>query len=158
MEYKIIKTLTNKAMSMLNTKVFTALGIPGLFAYIFYLLMDRFKFSFKSIDGTWSAIIALSFIFSASILTWFALYKFSGKHKDKIDIQKDESDKELLKQEKYPEYGDISVKAFDKILKKCSKNLYHSVKSVRGILLPYLVSIPITPYSHDSVHHSKEIF
>jgi hypothetical protein len=56
----------------------------------------------------------------------------------------------------YPEYTDISVPAFDNILVEKASNLFSKLQEVREVLLPHLVAIPITAYSHDSVHHAKE--
>jgi hypothetical protein len=141
-------------------KAVSVLGIPGLFAYVFYLLMDRFHFTFENIGGTWAAIIALTFIISAAVLTWFALHKYSSRQSNETPT--DPSGTSLSPESpslsiRYPEFGDISIPAFDGILRRRNGELYKSIQGIRDILLPQLVSIPITPYSHDSVHHAKEI-
>jgi len=57
---------------------------------------------------------------------------------------------------KYPEYTDISIPAFDRILLEKASHLFSKLQEVRDILLPHLVAIPITAYSHDSVYHAKQ--
>ncbi len=64
--------------------------------------------------------------------------------------------KKTLSEPKYPEGTDISIPAFDNILKEKNSTLFSMLQEVRETLLPHLTSIPITAYSHDSVHHAKQ--
>ena len=61
-----------------------------------------------------------------------------------------------LSESKYPVHTDISIPAFDNILKEKNSTLFSMLQEVRETLLPHLASIPITAYSHDSVHHAKQ--
>jgi hypothetical protein len=61
-----------------------------------------------------------------------------------------------LSEPKYPVHTDISIPAFDNILQEKNSALFSMLQEVRETLLPHLASIPITAYSHDSVHHAKQ--
>lgn len=142
-------------------RIVILLGVPGLFTYVFFLLMDRFEFKFSVIDSVWSAVIALAFILSVSLLTWRALDRFSKKPESmnkKTDEERAQAEPidVYRNADRYPEYSDISIPVFDNILNRKSSELFSKLKYARGVLLPHLVAIPITPYSHDSVHHAKQ--
>lgn len=52
------------------------LGVPGVALVVFYLLLNRFGFTFDPIHRTWAAVIATLFLLMVGGLTAYALHLY----------------------------------------------------------------------------------
>ena len=82
---------------------------------------------------------------TANAPRWDELYRNTG-------IESSESNNNINIDEQY-----FTVPLFDNILAKKSPSLLSQLINIRQMVAPILQQIPITPYSHDSLNHARQV-
>jgi hypothetical protein len=94
--------LTHVGHSAMQSKIgrhmlrrFSLFGVPGLALFVFLFLLNRFHWSYETVNGTWAAIIALVFLVLVASIVALALFWYRDgsarnaekqQHRDRVRI------------------------------------------------------------------------